>query len=142
VAASVTIFAVPAQAADSDRKCTQYGKIAVCAQINSSKNYVSTVGEVGVFDANGTSATGCKITTWPILHTPESDWSGPKITKNCNNALPRNGGTNVIVKAPGGSTGTTAPWASAKTCVDLYYNNSSHSGAQLCSEETASVIVE
>jgi hypothetical protein len=80
--------------------------------------------------SSSTAATGCKVTLWLTLSNeqPWGEWTSPKTTQDCTEALRK----NTIYKYFGGATQTSADVKNAEMCIDLYWNNSSHSGAQIC----------
>lgn len=81
------------------------------------------------FGRNATSATGCKITGYLRLANASGSWNGPKLTRDCTNALQNREFPQTYEHWRGFSSATIG---SGRVCIDLYYGGSTHSGWQRC----------
>ncbi|MEV0585482.1 hypothetical protein [Nonomuraea sp. NPDC050310] len=110
--------------------------IRVCAQlIKGDVGYLSGRGTVRI-GRYATRATGCKLTVWFVVSDRKGmspGWSTQRSTHSCDYALLHRG----VVASKSASVRSSAGWGQLNACVDLYYNGSSRSGAQLCARTDA-----
>jgi hypothetical protein len=122
---------LPVQAAHNSR-CDPYPHdgIAVCGDIftDSNPRYARALG-TATFVPHASRATKCLLTVWVLLHNYQDTfrWKSPVAQVDCTLVMQLGGGIWAETE-----TGSTASWASAWACVDLYYNHSNHSGFQRC----------
>jgi hypothetical protein len=138
--AGATLFAGPAHADEYETTCGRNPAQAdaahameICATTHTYEPHdASADGYVKIGRYWHTSATNCKITAVLTL-AAKADGDTWKLTgpsSSCKSALDHRGGPGVA--AITALTGTTANYAQAKVCVDLYFNHSDHSGWQWC----------
>jgi hypothetical protein len=136
-------LSVPAYADESSATCERNPNgadsthaIHICAATQTFEPHdASADGWVWIGQYWGTTATDCKITVRLELSASEDGgtWRLTGPPSSCNQALQQR---NHSVDAKTVSTRTTANYAQAVVCVDLYFNHSEHSGWQRCHYDT------
>jgi hypothetical protein len=105
-----------------------------CPFVSFSNSRAVPWASVTVGPDGGTFVTECKVTSWLTLSSVPpgaegASWESPKKTSSCMPSVNHRGDTYSYT---GTATGTSARYAFTKTCIDLYYDGSTHSGWQDC----------